>query len=63
MINKWMVTHNQRVGQRKNEPIIPYAGKVARICLECPLPARECKPSVCKRYKDELKKIKEQNDD
>lgn len=30
----------------------------ARICTECPLPAKSCKPLSCKRYKEEMQKIK-----
>lgn len=29
----------------------------ALICLNCPIP--KCKPSVCKRYFEELKKLRE----
>lgn len=58
-MNKLIRTHNKRTSQRNDEPSIPYASKEARICLECPLPAKSCKPSVCQRYKDEMKKIKE----
>ena len=34
------------------------ASPEALICLKCPLPVKECKPDVCKRYKEEKLKIK-----
>ena len=34
------------------------ATQEARICLNCTLPAKECKPLSCKRYKEEKRKIK-----
>jgi hypothetical protein len=34
-------------------------GSVEGICLDCPLPAKKCRPSNCKRFNEELKKLKE----
>lgn len=34
------------------------ASEEARICTECPLPAKKCRPLSCKRYKEEMQKIK-----
>lgn len=34
------------------------ASEEARICTECPFPAKKCKPLSCKRYKEEMQKIK-----
>ena len=31
-----------------------------KICLNCPLPAKKCNGN-CKRYKEELKKLKEKS--
>lgn len=51
-------------GERASEQFVPTGRDVdpeALICLECPLP--ECKKLVCKRYNEEMKKIKEQDND
>lgn len=48
-------------GERASELYKPTgrnADAEALICLECPLPANQCKPNVCKRYKDEMKKLR-----
>lgn len=34
------------------------ASDEARICTECPLPAKKCRPLSFKRYKEEMQKIK-----
>ena len=34
----------------------------AKICLECPLPAKSCKPSTCKRYTEEVKQLREKRE-
>ena len=39
------------------EELIPASAE-AKICLNCPLPAKKCKPLSCERYKAEIKKIK-----
>lgn len=51
-------------GERASEMFVPNernASAEALICLNCPLPANKCKPNVCQRYKEEMKKIKEQH--
>lgn len=53
-------------GERASEMFRPderNANPVALICLKCPLPANKCKPNTCQRYKEEMKKIKEQKHD
>ena len=40
------------------KPARRNASAEALICLDCPLPAKKCKPGVCQRYKDELKKLR-----
>ena len=37
-------------------------GKKERICINCNLPAKKCGLN-CKRYKSELKKLKEQQNE
>lgn len=47
-------------GERVSEPFRPnerLASAEALICLKCPLPANACKPSICKRYKEEKLKV------
>jgi hypothetical protein len=47
-------------GERASELYVPderFASAEALICLNCPLP--ECKKTVCKRFDEEVKKIKE----
>ena len=43
----------------RSEMYIPLnSSEEARICLECPLPAEQCKnPLECKRYKEEREKL------
>ena len=48
-------------GIRESEMFRPderNANAEALICLKCPLPANKCKPSTCKRYKEEMGKLK-----
>jgi hypothetical protein len=33
------------------------AGTKESICLDCDLPAKQCKPLKCKRYKEKLKEL------
>ena len=50
-----------RKTERPSEVYTPtIISKEAKICLECQLPSRQCKPGVCKRYKEEMRKIKEE---
>lgn len=49
-------------GEQDDEIFRPderQADAEALICLNCPLP--DCKKNVCERFKEEMKKIKEQN--
>ena len=41
------------------EEITFTASAEAKICLNCPLPAKKCRPRICKRYKEEMQKLKE----
>ena len=45
------------VGVDSDEVIV--ASDVARICLECPLPGNKCKSGTCKRFNEELAKLKQ----
>jgi hypothetical protein len=36
------------------------ASEEARICLNCPLPAKSCNTMSCQRFDEEKKKLKEQ---
>lgn len=50
-------------GERASEMFVPnerHADPIALICLKCPLPAKKCNPTSCKRYEEERRKIKEQ---
>ncbi len=45
----------------ENEIYSPRVEKaIVEICLFCPLPVKKCRPHVCKRYREEVRKIKEQ---
>ena len=47
-------------GEHPSELYTPTnVSEVAKICLNCPLPANKCHPGICKRYKEERKKIEE----
>ena len=51
-------------GERASDIFQPNernASPEALICLKCPLAADKCKPNVCKRYKEEVKKTKEKD--
>lgn len=53
-------------GTRESEMFVPNeknASAEALVCLNCPLPAEKCRPSRCKRYEEEMKKIKENGND
>lgn len=39
------------------------ASAEAKICFYCPLLSKKCRPLSCKRYKEELKKLKEQKNE
>ena len=48
-------------GERASDIFQPNernASAEALICLNCPLPANQCKPNVCKRDKEEMKKLR-----
>jgi tRNA(Ile)-lysidine synthase TilS/MesJ len=32
--------------------------EIARICTECPLPAKACETITCKRYSEEYRKLR-----
>lgn len=46
---------------QKNNTFSPRVEKaLIEVCLNCPLPVRKCRPHVCRRYKEERKKIQAQ---
>lgn len=47
----------------RGKPDIGRPDKKKLICLECDWPASKCKRSHCKRYYNELAKIKEEEND
>lgn len=59
-------TNRVKRGTQESEMFRPDERKAsaeALICLNCPLPAEKCRPSRCKRYDEEMKKIKENGND